>query len=168
MCAVKSKKGLWGFLFVGILGVLFHFAYDFFGQNWFLGLFLPVSESIWEHLKLLFFPVVLWWVIEWFFFERSPCFFSTRMKALLCSLGCIPLLYYTYSGIIGQRFSFVDIGIFFVADALYFWLVHRFSRDKKVDCEGETLISLLFFLVLLFAFAAFTFFPPDLGIFWEP
>ena len=165
---MKSKKGLWGFLFVGILGVRFHFAYDFLGQKWFWGLVFPVNESIWEHLKLIFFPALLWWLIEWVFYETKPCFFPLRMKALLCSLGSIPLLFYTYSGIIGQRFAAVDISIFFVADALYFWLVHRFSRNRKTTCEGETLIGLLIFLVLLFAFVAFTFFPPDLGIFWEP
>lgn len=165
---MKSKKGLWGFLFVGVLGTLFHFAYDFLGKAWFWGLIFPVNESIWEHLKLLFFSAVLWWLIEWFFIEKTPCFFPIRMKALLCGLVSIPLLHYTYSGVIGQRFSAVDISIYFVADALYFWLVHRFSRNKKTDCEGETLLSLLIFLMILFAFAAFTFYPPDLGIFWEP
>jgi len=165
---MKSKKGLWGFLFVGVLGVLFHFAYEFLGENPVAGVFFPVNESIWEHLKLLFFPAVLWWLTEWFFIEKSPCFFPVRMRALVLAMGAIPVLYYTYSGVIGQRFAPVDIGIYFVADGLYFYLVSRFSAEKKEDCEGETLLSLLIFLMILFAFAAFTFYPPDLGIFWEP
>lgn len=165
---MKSKSGLWGFLFVGVLGTLFHFVYDFLGQNWVAGIFFPLNESIWEHLKLLFLPVVLWWFAEWFWGKRQPCFFPIRMRALVYALGAIPVLYYTYSGIIGRRFSAVDIGIFFVADALYFWLVHRFSRDKTEESEGETLWYLLIFLVLVFSFAVFTFFPPDLAFFREP
>ena len=165
---MKSKKGLWGFLFVGILGVLFHFAYKFLGENWIAGLFFPVNESIWEHLKLLFFPVFLWWILEWFIWEKTPGFFPLRMKALLCSLGAIPVLFYTYSGIVGQRFAAVDIGIYFLSVALYFYLVSLFSRKKKEYGEGDTLLALLTFLVLLFAFWIFTFYPPDLGIFWAP
>lgn len=165
---MKSKKGLWGFLFVGILGVLFHFAYEFLGENWIAGLFFPVNESIWEHLKLLFFPVALWWIIEWFVWKKSPNFFPLRMKALLCSLGAIPVLFYTYSGIVGQRFAAVDIGIYFFSVALYFYLVSLFSRKKKDSGEGDTLLALSAFLILLFAFWLFSFFPPDLGIFWAP
>ena len=165
---MKSKKGLWGFLFVGILGVLFHFAYEFLGENWIAGLFFPVNESIWEHLKLLFFPVALWWIIEWFVWEKAPNFFPLRMKALLCSLGAIPVLFYTYSGIVGRRFAAVDIGIYFVSVALYFYLVQRFSRKKEGSGEGDTLLALSAFLILLFAFWLFSFFPPDLGIFWAP
>jgi hypothetical protein len=165
---MKSKKGLWGFLFVGVLGVLFHFAYDFLGENRIAGLFFPVNESIWEHLKLLFFPVALWWILEWFIWEKTPNFFPTRMKALLCALTAIPVLYYTYSGIVGQRFAAVDIGIYFVSAALYFYLVSRFSRKNKEAGEGDTLLALSAFLILLFAFWLFSFFPPDLGIFWAP
>ena len=165
---MKSKKGLWGVLFVGVLGVLFHFAYDLFGENWVAGLFFPVNESIWEHLKLLFFSVALWWILEWFIWEKTPSFFPVRMKALLYSLVAIPVLYYTYSGILGRRFATVDIGIYFLSVGLYFYLVQRFSRKQKEAGEGDTLLALSVFLILLFAFWLFTFFPPDLGFFREP
>ena len=165
---MKSKQGLWGFLFVGLLGVLFHFAYDFFGQNWVAGVFFPINESIWEHLKLLYYPVILWWGIEWFWGQKTPCFFPVRMKALALAVGAIPVLYYTYSGIVGQRFAVADIGIFFVAAALYFWLTARFSAREKRACEGAVLGALTALLILFFAFTAFTFFPPDLGIFCSP
>ena len=165
---MRSKKGLWGFLFVGVLGVLFHFAYDFLGENWVAGLFFPVNESIWEHLKLLFFPVALWWILEWFLWEKAPSFFPVRMKALLYSLATIPVLYYTYSGIVGQRFAAVDIGIYFLSVDLYFYLVQRFFRKQREAGEGDTLLALSAFLILLFAFWLFTFFPPDLGFFQAP
>ena len=165
---MNAKKGLWGFLFVGILGTLFHFAYDFFGQNPIAGLFFPINESIWEHLKLLFFPVFLWWCVAWFTGRQEPCFFPCRMWSLGVSLAAIPVLYYTYSGIVGRRFAAVDISIYFAADALYFLLSRRIFCKEKRDCEGELLSALLLFSVLLFSFFVFTFCPPDLGIFREP
>ena len=47
------------FIITSILGVLLHFAYDFSGHNIIIGLFTPVNESTWEHLKLLFFPALI-------------------------------------------------------------------------------------------------------------
>ena len=40
-------------------GTLFHFIYEWSGFHPLAGLFAPVNESTWEHLKMLFFPVLL-------------------------------------------------------------------------------------------------------------
>ncbi len=162
------KRWIWGFLFVGVLGILFHFTYDWLGQTVVAGLFFPVNESIWEHLKLLYFPVALWWIVEGFVGKKKPRFFASRVWALSWALLFIPVAHYTYSGIVGQRFSWADIGIFFVADLLYFLLVGKFSSKEKEESEGENILAAIVFLVWMFAFFVFTFFPPNLGIFWEP
>ena len=49
-----------GFLFVGIFGTLFHFVYDWCRQSRLIGLFVPVNESTWEHMKLLFIPMLIY------------------------------------------------------------------------------------------------------------
>ena len=49
-----------GFLFVGILGTLFHFVYDRCRLARLIGLFVPVNESTWEHMKLLFIPMLIY------------------------------------------------------------------------------------------------------------
>ena len=41
-----------------ILGTLLHFLYEWTGYNYLVGFISPVNESTWEHLKLLFFPVL--------------------------------------------------------------------------------------------------------------
>ncbi len=164
----ERLRWIWGFLFVGVLGVLFHFAYNFFGQTAIAGLFFPINESIWEHLKLLYFPAVLWWIAEGFLGEKKPRFFASRVWALSLALLFIPVAHYTYSGIVGQRYAWVDLGIFFGADLLYFLLAAKFSSGKKDEDEGENLLSVMVFLVWMFAFFLFTFLPPDLGIFWSP
>jgi len=46
------KFELLGFVFCCILGTLSHFFYDWSGQNIIVGMFCPVNESVWEHLKL--------------------------------------------------------------------------------------------------------------------
>ena len=39
------------------LGCAWHFLYDWY-PHFLVGLFAPVNESVWEHLKLLFWPVI--------------------------------------------------------------------------------------------------------------
>ena len=51
-----------GIVFTSILGTLAHFIYEWSNENFLVGLFTPVSESTWEHMKLLFFPMLLYGV----------------------------------------------------------------------------------------------------------
>ena len=54
------------FILTATLGTACHFAFDFFGQRRLIAPFVPVNESTWEHLKLLFFPFLLLLVIGCF------------------------------------------------------------------------------------------------------
>ena len=42
-----------------ILGTILHFTYEMSNYNPIVGLFSAVNESVWEHLKLLAFPMML-------------------------------------------------------------------------------------------------------------
>lgn len=163
----QTKWILGGYVFVSILGTLFHFAYEWLGSPPAAGLIFPINESLWEHLKLLFFPVTLWWIAERMFTQKEARFFASRLWALVFSLGFIVVAYYTYSGIIGDHYAPVDIALFFLSSALYFFLARRFSR-KKEESEGENILALTVFLTLLFSLWGFTFFPPDIALFQVP
>lgn len=52
-----------GIVVVCILSVPFHFLYEWLGENTVVGLFFPINESIWEHLKLVFWPLLVWWIL---------------------------------------------------------------------------------------------------------
>ena len=65
----KFRRHLFiGMLIVAALGTLFHFAYDFTGQNRLIGLFVAINESTWEHMKLLFFPLFFFALMQSRFF----------------------------------------------------------------------------------------------------
>ncbi len=164
----EIKNGIYGFLFVGALGTLFHFVYEWTGQFLPAGLVFPINESIWEHLKLLFFPVILWWLIDRRLRTEKNRLFVSRMWALNASLCFIPVAHYTYSGILGRRFDWVDISLFFVAVGLYFFLTEHFLKQKKEEDEGENILAVITFFLWLFAFFVFTFLTPDLAFFQNP
>lgn len=67
------KTNIYRFLFISILGTLLHFTYEWSQNNAIVGLFSAVNESTWEHLKLLFFPMLFLTLFELFFFrDRLP------------------------------------------------------------------------------------------------
>ena len=53
-----------GFLVTTVLGILSHFVYDWTGGGFIIGLFFPVNESTWEHMKLMYFPLLAFSVAE--------------------------------------------------------------------------------------------------------
>ena len=55
-----------GFLTVSALGTLAHFAYEWSGKQLLAGAFCAVNESTWEHMKLLFFPALLFTAVPVF------------------------------------------------------------------------------------------------------
>lgn len=49
-----------------IVGTLLHFTYKWSGENKIVAIFSAVNESTWEHLKLVFFPMLIMGIIGYF------------------------------------------------------------------------------------------------------
>lgn len=155
---------------VGVLGSLFHFVYDFTGQNRFVGLFVAVNESTWEHMKLMFFPMLLLTGI------LVPKWRETYANVeLILNLGnlaatwLIPVLFYTYRGILGFGVSPADIATFYVSELLAFWLIlHLIKYRGNPLLKRLTAVSYLLIAIQGIAFMWFTYHPPVLGIFAVP
>ena len=103
-----------GFVFVSVAGTLLHFLYDWTGKSVLAGLFSAVNESIWEHMKLLYVPMVIFAVFESLFLkERVENFWCIKLFGILSGLAGIPIMYYTYTGILGVSADWFNITIFF-------------------------------------------------------
>lgn len=161
-----KKSNIYGFLFVAVLGTLLHFTFDWLGQNPVIGLFSAVNESTWEHMKLLFFPALLFFLIEYKKHgTASRDLLIARTLGLLCGLAFIPVSFYTYTGMIGRSFTVLDIAIFFVSVFLTFRISNRLLQHPQ---RLTTLTAVIILFVLLALFFVFTFFPPHIQLFLDP
>ncbi len=156
-----KKLVLWDiFLFVavGVLGPVLHFA----SPIPLLHFIAPINESIWEHLKLLYYPAVLVALVRRLTTGKlQHGILTTFAEGILLSMLLIIILFYTYSGIIGTFYLWADVLIFYLSDLVLTLYVHiRSSRQKKSSLPG-----LLILLLLAGCFFCFTLNPPDLGIF---
>ena len=158
-----------GVLFVGLLGVLLHFAYDWSGGNGLVGAFSAVNESIWEHLKLLFFPAMLFSVLQyWRTGYLLPNFWAVRTVSVLAGTVLIPVLFYTYSGILGRNVDWVNIAIFFVAVIGVFGLDGLLRRTGAFGGGWKQVLGVAILWVLAFLFIWSTWHPVELPLWQDP
>ena len=155
----------WGFVFVGIAGTLLHFLFDWTGSSWVIGLFSAVNESVWEHMKLLFYPWLLFSL--WESRDCAAGFWQIKLSGILAGLILIPTLYYTYTGMLGVSADWFNIAIFFLAAGLVFLLeTRRFSKPSTPLLPRRVAVGVLALMAGLFTL--FTFLPPHIPLFADP
>lgn len=156
-----------GIFFVLIIGTISHFIYDWSGRNPILGFFFPINESIWEHMKLVFFPMLLYSLyMNKKLKSDYPCVTSALPFGILFGTLLVPIIYYTYSGVLGYHTAVLDIATFIISVLLAFFAVYKFSLSCILtDYQPFLDLLVLFFII---CFLAFTYFPLDTGIFIPP
>lgn len=162
-----KKYHIAGFFFVLVMGISLHFTYAWSGQNNIVALFSAVNESIWEHLKLIFYPAFIYSFYEYFSYGKAyPDFYAVKMTAILSALSFVVMFYYTYSGVLGFNLLLVDILDFVIADFICFYVSYCLFISSARGTKADSIKGIAVLLLLLLCFIIWTNNPPDLGIFW--
>lgn len=159
-----KKYTVIGTIIVLLAGTLSHFLYEWSGNHPLVGLFTPVNESVWEHMKLIFFPMLLYGLFLIFRFQDSfPCTAPSLCLGLLAGTLLIPVLFYTYTGILGKDVFLLDLGTFLISVLAAFRLFYR----QTLSCKVKPYAVFLYLPVclLLVCFMIFTRRPPELPVF---
>jgi len=156
-----------GIIFVLITGTLAHFLYDWSGNNDIVGFFTPINESIWEHMKLLFFPMILYSLFLVLKFRRTySCMISSLCFGILTGTLLIPIFFYGYTSILGKDIFLLDIGAFILSIIIAFRLSYKLTLTCKL--KPFTFLLCCFVCVLFVCFILFTYHPPKARIFDDP
>lgn len=127
----KYKTDVYYVVCIIIAGTLLHFAYEWSGENAFVAIFSPISESVWEHLKLLFVPAFFFTIFMYYLLgDRYPEYLWYQTKSIFAGMLFILLIYYTYSGITQRENMWADIGIFYLA-AVFAGITAGRCRNRK-------------------------------------
>ena len=168
---MKKQISFWqmaGFIFTAVLGTLLHFVFDWTGGNSVAALFSAVNESIWEHMKLLYYPMLIFSLIEYRAWGRDePRFWCVKLLGTLFGLLIIPSLYYTYTGALGVEADWFNITIFFLAAAGSFWLETKLLQSD-FSCLWGKKRSFFLLLSITALFIMLTFVPPQIPFFRDP
>ncbi len=152
-----------------ILGNFLHFVYDWSGGSSIVAAFAAVNESVWEHMKLLAVPWVIWSLVEAVALRssRRPVL-PARTAGLLVSAACLPTVYYTCVGAFGSSSMIMEVALFQAAVLLGAWLSWKIMRSDKHIGFTVTALSLLLLLGLWGLFTWWTYAPPQLPLFTDP
>ncbi|MEG0936210.1 MAG: DUF6512 family protein [Clostridia bacterium] len=158
---------LWGIPVLFVVGGLCHFLYAWLGERLIVGLFVPVNESVFEHVKMVPLPMLLGWGACFLSQKRhlrKDAWFTGALCAMASASWAILFVYYFYTEAFGVELLAVDILILLAALALGQLLgLHIYRHSRGIDAR---LSVALIFLVLAF-FALLTLFPPRLPLFYD-
>ena len=153
-------------IFTIILGTILHFTYNWSNENFLVGTFSAVNESTWEHLKLLFFPMLISTIIGYFYIgKKMPNFLCAKTIGIITAMLFTIIFFYTYTGILGTNFDILNILTFVFAVIIGEYITYKiilsyFSCNKK--------IAIIILILLFLSFIIFTYIPPKIGLFKSP
>lgn len=122
---------------VVILGSLFHFVYEWSGKHDAVAWFASVDESVWEHLKLFFWPYTLMTIMVVLSPLASNNVWYSRAVGLVYGMCMIPVLFYSYTGGNAKKAILViDIAIFVFAAICAEIVSYLYSatRGQREEC----------------------------------
>ncbi len=159
---------LFGFIFTIVVGSLLHFCFEWSGNYKPLAIICAVNESVWEHLKLGFWPFLFYSIIEYFAYGMQvPNFITAKAVGLYVIPITITLIFYIYTAILGTHNLIIDIALFVLSALLAFIIGYKIIISPK-DYSAYKRISIAAITIAVLAFSLLTYYPPKLEIFKDP
>lgn len=160
-----ARYEFFGAVFIILLGSALHFTYDASGQFGVVGVISAMNESVWEHLKLAFWPSLIWTgLLVTFGRHRIRNFWVGRASALLLPPLLIAFGFYAYTAALGHHALAIDLALFVLAV-----LAGQLSAMLIYCLAAMTgriqMISGFVILTSSLAFAVLSFVPPELPLF---
>ncbi len=157
---------LGGYTFSMAFGTILHFLYEFTGSV----LVTPISavnESTFEHMKILFFPMLFYAIFEWFFLKEGyKNFWTSKLLGTLLAVTLIPVLFYTFQGSFGEPPAFLNIIFFFLSGGVGYFYESKLLKGGKG--KRLSVIAFMSIIIIAISFSVLTYFPPKLPLFLDP
>lgn len=150
-----SKKTLLTFAIATLAGACLHFVYALL-PNPVTALFSPVNESLWEHVKILFWPFLCALLLLTRKAEKGRR--GPWLLALVLICAVMLLVGYVYHVVAGGESLSFDICLYVLLMGAGFVLAAVLDRPAiRARADALALLTLVLGLMILL----FTFLPPD-------
>ena len=154
-----------GIISIAIFGFLMHYLYNWSNGLTLVGLIAPVNESVWEHLKLGYWAVLLFAIIEYPQLRNQVHNYPVaRFTGVLVLELTIVVIFYGYTLFTGENIIWIDIGAYLAGVILCQYVTHRLFKAPKLPVAvNRSGLAALISLGLLFA--VLTYYPPHVPLF---
>jgi hypothetical protein len=159
------KWELIGIAVIACVGALMHFAFEWSGELRPVGVFAAVNESVWEHLKLTYWPTLLYAALSYRKLKgMTDNFTAAKAASIYVMPAAILALFYAYTAITGGENLVADIVIFVVAIALGQLVSYRIMVLPQLS-RRLYILAIVGLVALGLLYALFTFYPPQAQLF---
>ena len=161
------KVKIIGVFVIFLLSFASHFIYKWIPNALFSILF-PVNESIWEHMKLLVTPVLIFSLIEYIIYNKKDISYNNFILSYSISMliGIISylIIYLPIHYIFGHSSIFAIILLFFIFMIIeiisYYIMRYRNIRYGNI-------IGLGIIIVMYIIFGYLTYYPIEIDLFYD-
>lgn len=156
-----TGKDLWLLVIATLSGACLHFLYALF-PNPITALIAPVNESLWEHLKILFWPGA---AIALYAHKKEPdADWAPRLLCLTAACAAMLGIGYVYHVVLGGSALSFDLCLYVLLMAAIV-LLPQLLEGRLPDAAARLALPLV--LLLGGAILLFTFLPPDHILFYD-
>lgn len=154
-----------GTVFIVCLGSMLHFLFAWSGGWTPAALIAAVNESVWEHLKLVFWPGLIFLLLSFpFLKKKTGNFWTAGTTGLLTMPLTIAVLFYGYKTIFHTHNLVYDIAIFVLAVIVGQAVGYRLMLRPPYSRTPRRITAALILAATL-AFSLFSYFPPRYPLF---
>ena len=153
--------------FILLPGSALHFAFEL--SNFWppMAPFAAVNESIWEHLKMVFWPGLIFFSVQYGFLKDDSYarrFWTAKALTLYLMPFLIAAGWYAVVALTGGHTLLVD-GALFVGAIIAGQLLSYAILSGKISLNPHPRQAVLAIALLALAFALLTFYPPKVSLF---
>lgn len=150
-----------------LLSFISHFMYDLL-PNTIFSIIFPVNESIWEHMKLLVTPVLIFSIIEYIVYKKKDIYFDNFILSYSISMiiGIIIylIIYLPIHYIFGHNLIFAVILLFvtFIIIEIISYYIMNYIDIKYSNNIG---IGIIIFIYIIFGYLTYN--PIEIDLFYD-
>jgi hypothetical protein len=157
-----------GIITITILGFCLHYLFSWTDGSKISGLFVPVNESVWEHLKLGYWSVVLFSIVEYLPIKNGlNNYYFAKTVGILSLEITIVIIFYGYTFIVGKDIFLIDILSYILGVISCQHLTYIIFKLEPFSMFINR-ISLAIFISLGVLFGVLTYYPPHIALFKDP
>ncbi len=158
MVIYVSKKNIFMIIFLFLLSFLWHFMYDWFPCV-LTSIFFPVNESIWEHMKIIFYCLFIGSVLEK---KGNNYYLNILVKPLVGVLFYLIIFIPLYL-IFGES-MFISLSLMLFTYIIMELLGIKISKQEELNIKALPIIIIILISIL---FSILTFYPLHNFLFFD-
>lgn len=153
-------------IFLFLLSFLWHFIYDWF-PSFFTAIFFPVNESIWEHMKIIFYVILIGSLLQNYLCKKNKIDIHNKEIEIMTKSVLGVIFYLTI--FIPFYLWFGDNMVFAILLMLATYILMEYVGYKILlsDELGITKLPLVIVILCGVLFAILTFYPQRNFLFFD-